>query len=116
MATIQQMLKEIHSKGFTQEKIGQWVGLSQGAVSRLMNGMTQCTYKQGLKIKEMHDSQVFQGRDTADQIEIKKWKERLLAEQASKQRFQMEAMALQQRLNERSSCFCCRFKAFFKGE
>ena len=114
MATIQQMLKEINAKGFSQEKIGQWIGLSQGAVSRLMRGITQCTYKQGLKIKDMYESQVLQGAGTQEQVEIKALKNALFAEQANRQRFEMEAMALRRQLNERPSCWCCKVRAFFK--
>ena len=40
MATIQQMLKEIRSRGISQEKIGAKIGVSQGSVSRLMRGET----------------------------------------------------------------------------
>lgn len=119
MATIPQMLKEIRRRGLSQEQIGQKVGVSQAAISRLMSGATQCNYSQGLKIKQLYETYIPAEKWTEDKAKAKidDLKRALVVAQGNFD----EAQACIQRLEKTiysmkaRRCWLCRVRLFFRG-
>jgi len=119
VVTIQLMLKEIRRRGLSQEQIGQKVGVSQAAISRLMSGATQCNYSQGLKIKQLYETFIPAEKWTEDKAKakIEDLKRALVVAQGNFEESQAHAQQLEKRINAMKGrrCWLCRIRFFFKG-
>lgn len=59
MVVVERQLRELMARGWTQGEIGDWVGLTQPSISRLMRGEHRDTYSAtAARIKELHDAVV----------------------------------------------------------
>lgn len=119
MATIQQMLKEIRSRGISQEKIGAKIGVSQGSVSRLMRGETECSYSLGQKIKQLYESCIPAEKWTEQRAKdrIDSLKKALVVAQGNFEEAQACVQRLEKVINAMKGrrCWLCRVRFFFKG-
>jgi transcriptional regulator with XRE-family HTH domain len=113
------MLKEIRRRGLSQEQIGQKVGVSQAAISRLMSGATQCNYSQGLKIKQLYETYIPAEKWTEDKAKakIEDLKRALVVAQGNFDEAQACVQRLEKVINAMKGrrCWLCRVKFFFKG-
>lgn len=119
MATIQHMLKQLNTI-MSQEKIGIEVGLSQGAISRLIRGVSQGpTYVQGRNIKALYHKH-FQQEEldhAAAMAKIEDLKRSLVIAQGNYEEALTHIEYLDRKINGivGRRCILCRVKAFFKG-
>lgn len=113
------MLKEIGSRGLSQEKIGVKIGLSQASVSRLMRGETECTYAHGLKIKQLYETYIPAEKWTEDKAKAKidDLKKALVVAQGNFDESQAHVKQLEKTIYSMKArrCWLCRVRLFFRG-
>lgn len=55
MENIQKLLKEILAAGLTQSELAEYIGVTQGTISKILNGtLTNINYDTGKKIELVH--------------------------------------------------------------